>query len=81
MESTPTQINVLQCFEDILSLNEVDEIHDFHVWALSQGKIAMSAHIRALDPHVALKKATAILRDKYQIYHTTIQIEKVHPGA
>ena len=74
-------MNVLQCFEDILSLDEVEEIHDFHIWAISQGKMAMSGHIRALDPHLAVKKATAILRDKYEIFHSTIQIEKVHPGV
>jgi hypothetical protein len=28
-------VNVLQCFEDILSLDEVEEIHDFHIWAIS----------------------------------------------
>ncbi len=81
MEATPKQIDVLQCFEDILTLEEVEEIHDFHVWAISQGKMAMSGHIRAVDAHGALKKATAILRDKYEIFHSTIQIEKVHPGA
>jgi hypothetical protein len=43
--------------------------------------MAMSGHIRALDPHKACKKATAILRDKYEIFHSTIQIEKVHPGV
>ena len=41
----------------------------------------MSAHIRALEPHKAVKKATAILREKYEIFHSTIQIEKVHPGV
>lgn len=64
-----------------MNLDEVEEIHDFHVWAISQGKMAMSGHIRALDPHGALKKATTILRDKYEIFHSTIQIEKVHPGV
>lgn len=81
MEATPKQVNVLQCFEDILNLDEVEEIHDFHVWAISQGKMAMSAHIRALEPHKAVMKATAILRNKYEIFHSTIQIEKVHPGV
>jgi hypothetical protein len=43
--------------------------------------MSMSAHIRSADPVVALRKATKILRDDYGIFHTTIQIEKVHPGA
>lgn len=41
----------------------------------------MSGHIRAKNAHKALKKVTNILRDKYNIYHTTIQIEKSHPGV
>lgn len=49
----------------MLSLDEVEEIHDFHIWSLSAGKLSMSGHIRAIDTHVALTKVTAILRDKY----------------
>jgi hypothetical protein len=64
-----------------LNIDEVEEIHDFHVWSLSAGKLSMSAHMRSTDPHLAVKKATTILREKYEIFHTTIQVEKVHPGA
>ena len=81
MEATPRQIDVLQCFEDVLNLDAIEEIHDFHVWAISQGKMALSAHIRSQNPEVALREATAILREKYEIYHTTIQVEKGHPGV
>lgn len=49
MEATPKDIDVVECFQDVLNLDEVDEIHDFHVWALSVGKLSMSAHIRAAD--------------------------------
>jgi hypothetical protein len=55
-----------------LEVDEVEEIHDFHVWALSAGKLSMSAHMRSADPYTALKKATQILREKYNIFHTTI---------
>jgi Co/Zn/Cd efflux system component len=56
-------VDVLQCFNDILDLDEIDEIHDFHIWSLSAGKLSMSAHIRSSNPQKALKKATKILRD------------------
>jgi Co/Zn/Cd efflux system component len=72
MEATPKQIDVVQCFQDLLEIDEVDEIHDFHVWALSAGKLSMSAHMRSTEPHKALKKATEVLREKYSIFHTTI---------
>jgi len=47
MEATPKDIDVIECFKECLEIEEVDEIHDFHVWALSQGKLAMSGHIRS----------------------------------
>jgi Co/Zn/Cd efflux system component len=46
------------------------------VWALSPGKLAMSAHIRAVDSDKTLKKVNRILREKYEIFHSTVQIEK-----
>ena len=54
MEATPKELNVLQCYDDILNLDEVEEIHDFHIWAISEGKMAMSAHIRSLNPNLAV---------------------------
>jgi Co/Zn/Cd efflux system component len=57
-------------------LDEVDEIHDFHVWALSPGKLAMSAHLRGDNEASTLRKINRILRDTYEIFHSTIQIEK-----
>jgi hypothetical protein len=37
--------------------------------------MAMSAHVRAGKPFVALQKLTEMLRIKYNIYHTSIQVE------
>lgn len=72
MEATPKNLDVAECFKDLIELDSVEEIHDFHVWALSVGKISMSAHIRAINPHLAIEQMTEILREKYQIFHTTI---------
>jgi solute carrier family 30 (zinc transporter), member 2 len=79
MEATPKGLEVTEVFKDLVELDTVEEIHDFHVWSLSVGKIAMSAHIRSSVPHVAIAQMTEILKDKYQIFHTTIQAEKSNP--
>jgi len=49
----------------------VKEIHDLHVWSLSVGKPAMSAHILSSNPSKTLKSATRYCR-KYGIYHSTL---------
>jgi solute carrier family 30 (zinc transporter), member 2 len=47
MEAAPKELSVTELFNDLIDLEAVDEIHDFHVWCLSVGKMAMSAHIRS----------------------------------
>jgi Co/Zn/Cd efflux system component len=55
MEATPKNLDVAECFKDLVNIDSVEEIHDFHVWSLSVGKLAMSAHIRSSNPHVAIE--------------------------
>ena len=76
MESTPKTIDVAECFNDLINIGIIEEIHDFHVWSLSSGKNAMSAHIRSQDPYDAMKKMNKVLKEEYNIFHTTIQVEK-----
>ena len=80
MEATPKGLDVTECFKDLINIDCVEEIHDFHVWSISVGKMAMSGHIRSANPERALSEMTIILRDKYDIYHSTIQVEKSTPG-
>ena len=47
MEGSPTEIDTLAFKNELAALPDVDSVHDFHVWCLSQGKYAMSAHVAA----------------------------------
>lgn len=54
----------------------VEEIHDFHVWNLSDEKPIMTAHIVSDEnPTFALFKINELLQKQYKIFHSTIQIE------
>jgi zinc transporter 2 len=76
MEAAPPSIDVDGFKNDLLKINGVLEIHDLHVWCLSNGKNSMSAHITASDDSekIILKNATDLCR-KIGISHTTIQVE------
>lgn len=50
MEGTPENIDVEELMEDIFKIKGVEEIHDFHVWSISVGKFALSAHIMSDSP-------------------------------
>ena len=47
MEGTPSEINTEKLIEDIRQASGASEtgIHDFHLWSISMGKFALSAHI------------------------------------
>lgn len=58
----------------------VREVHDLHVWTVSPGYIALSAHVVMADQ--ALSKAEDVVRElrralgeEFGIFHTTIQVE------
>jgi len=57
----------------------VRAVHELHVWALTSGRNSLTAHL-VIDPSQAgeqavLQAATSILRDRFAITHTTMQIE------
>lgn len=50
MEGTPSEINIEKLTEELEDVPGVEEVHDVHVWSLSVGKLAMSAHIESDSP-------------------------------
>lgn len=77
-EACPDNVNMTQLYKDIWALNQgekdyIKDVHDLHVWSLSVNKLALTVHIRSLQPQITLKQLTLMLRKKYLIYHATIQ--------
>lgn len=78
MEGVPLHID-LETVENALSkIQGVLRIHDLHIWTLSSGSIALSAHINIheiSDWESALKKITQLLEHDFHIHHITLQPE------
>ena len=55
MENTPSDIDVKELYNRILRLKTVEEIHDFHCWALAGNKFIMTCHIRSNFGETAIK--------------------------
>jgi cobalt-zinc-cadmium efflux system protein len=79
LEAVPEDIDIDAVDKDLGDIDGVLSVHDLHIWALSSGQIAMSAHldVKALEawPHV-LKAARAMLLARYHIGHVTLQPEE-----
>jgi cobalt-zinc-cadmium efflux system protein len=84
MEGTPGDINLGAVTSEIMETGQVTGMHDLHVWALSSDEMALSCHVVVGD--LPLADAEHIVRDlekrlcaRFDIGHTTIQVESCHP--
>lgn len=50
MEGSPISIKMEKLKNKILKIEDVVDIHDFHVWSLSAERLALSAHIISKNP-------------------------------
>ena len=60
----------------------VSEVHDLHVWEVTSGFPAMSAHVlvgASDDCHRARVELEKVLHDRFEIHHTTLQVD--HEGG
>ncbi|HTL46943.1 MAG TPA: cation diffusion facilitator family transporter [Verrucomicrobiae bacterium] len=78
MEGTPAHIDLRELQAAIQGVKGVKSIHDLHVWTITSGVDAMSSHI-AIDNTVPGERVLSVLRellrDKFKIHHSTIQLE------
>ncbi len=78
VDAVPNNIDIDSIRNYLLSLPDVQDIHDLHIWAMSTTQVALTAHILRNSPHIdddLLHKAAQELKDKFGIHHSTIQIE------
>lgn len=78
LEGTPSHINLGLVEEKILETPGVGGVHDLHIWTISSGIEALSAHITHDDSIVHSDLLAAVrqkLHDNFGIDHLTIQME------
>ena len=78
LEGTPSHINLAAVEAAILETTGVSEVHDLHVWTITSGREALSAHVI----HSQTTQASELLRDlraklqaQFGVDHLTIQME------
>jgi cobalt-zinc-cadmium efflux system protein len=61
----------------------VVEVHDLHVWAASTSEVSLTVHLVVpdVDAHdTVLTAATEMLRNRFRVAHTTLQLEREDAG-
>lgn len=80
LESVPSHVRLNDVKGSLLGIEGVVDVHDLHIWTLSSGLHALSAHILVKDQMVSncsavIEKCEDLLSREYAISHTTFQIE------
>ena len=78
LEGTPAHINLAAVEDSILRTEGVDNVHDLHVWTITSGREALSAHVihgYGVSQPELLKELRAKLHDRFGVDHLTIQME------
>lgn len=64
----------------------VQEVHDLHVWEVTSGFPALSAHVLVKNRgrchgecHAVRQRLELLLERRFHIHHTTLQVEHCHP--
>ena len=82
MEAAPRGLDVDAIGRAMVAQPGVHEVHDLHVWEVTSGFPALSAHVLVghdNDCHAARRALEAVLHDRFGIEHTTLQVD--HEGG
>jgi cobalt-zinc-cadmium efflux system protein len=80
LESTPAGIDAREVGRRMAEAEGVVEVHDLHIWTITSGFPALSAHVLVHpgdDCHAARRELEALLSDEFGLRHTTLQVEHV----
>jgi cobalt-zinc-cadmium efflux system protein len=80
LESSPRGVSPQEVGEALAACANIVEVHDLHVWEISHGFTALSAHALVRpesDCHAARRAMEEMLRERFGIAHTTLQVEHV----
>jgi cobalt-zinc-cadmium efflux system protein len=82
LEAAPEGLDPQMIGRALVALPEVVEVHDLHVWEVSSGFPALSAHVLVdaqADCHGARREMEALLHGRFGLDHTTLQVD--HAGS
>ena len=81
MEAAPSGIDPTEIGNTLAAQPGVVEVHDLHVWEVTSGFPALSAHVVVRsgdDCHGRRRELQRLLEERFEIHHTTLQVDHEH---
>jgi cobalt-zinc-cadmium efflux system protein len=82
LEETPAGIDAEEVGQALAAAEGVVEVHDLHIWTITSGFPALSAHVLVApggDCHGVRAQLERLLHERFDLDHTTLQVE--HAGT
>lgn len=78
LEATPRGLDADEVGQAMAAGEGIREVHDLHVWTITSGFPALSAHVLVAagdDCHARRRQLQQLLRERFSIEHTTLQVD------
>lgn len=80
LEGTPRGVSIPEIRGSLRTIEGIEDVHDLHVWSLGSQTHALASHVTIADippseSNRILDQINAMLKDRFRIYHATIQFE------
>ncbi|MBA3491609.1 MAG: cation transporter, partial [Rubrobacteraceae bacterium] len=78
LEATPRGLDAGEVGRRMAAAEGIVEVHDLHIWTITSGFPALSAHIlvgSSEDCHARRRELEELLAHEYDISHTTLQVD------
>jgi cobalt-zinc-cadmium efflux system protein len=82
LEASPPGMEVDEVGRAMAAATGVRQVHDLHVWTITSGFPALSAHVlvdRETDCHATRRELEVMLKERFGLDHTTLQVD--HEGG
>src|SRR5690625_1106938 len=79
LQGTPEDLDLEAAIAAIRELEGVTDVHHVHAWSLTSGRNVFSSHVCVRDwqeGERVLRRASDLLRERFNVYFSTIQIEE-----
>lgn len=80
LQSTPDDFDLNSAIATLRSIPGVSNVHHIHAWSVTSGRNLFSGHICvnnfARDGERVLREASELLREQFQVFFSTIQVEE-----
>ena len=83
LEAAPRDLDPDAIGHALAAAPHVIEVHDLHVWEVTSGFPALSAHVTVrpgCDTQAHRRELAELLSESFGITHSTLQVEALHEG-